>query len=221
MSVKESGPVLADELGPTRAAGDVVREAEELKHVPDPILPSDAEVESHNVSHLPFRSALRVSVAEDFHLVIAKSTRKRRRQNCLCGLRVLQATGRPSTCETAHPYPARALMADLDFKGYRRAILKSDQEPNIVALCDAVKNGWHGEIVPEASPKARARVTEKSNVLFNLCTDLPSKTSWSRNLELRWNPGVRCWLGWSSIVPTFSFFSTRVSRMMATLPICV
>ena len=27
------------------------------------------------------------------------------------------------------------------------------QEPSIVALCDAVKNGLHGEIVPEASPK--------------------------------------------------------------------
>ena len=43
-------------------------------------------------------------------------------------------------------------MADLYFMEYRRVILKSDQEPSIVALCDAVKNGWHGEILPEASP---------------------------------------------------------------------
>ena len=48
-------------------------------------------------------------------------------------------------------------MADLDFMGYRRVIFKSVQEPSIVALCDAVKNGWHGEIVPEASPKRESK----------------------------------------------------------------
>ena len=57
-----------------------------------------------------------------------------------------------------HPYPARALMADLDFMVYRRVILKSDQEPSIVDLCNAVKNGWHGEIVPEASSKGESKV---------------------------------------------------------------
>ena len=40
-----------------------------------------------------------------------------------------------------HPYPARALMADLDFMGFKRA----------------VKNGWHGETVPEASPKGESK----------------------------------------------------------------
>ena len=74
--------VRADEFGTTSADEDVVQEAEELKHVLAPILPSKAEVESHNVSHLPFRNwCSAVSVAEVFHLVIAKSTRKRRRQN--------------------------------------------------------------------------------------------------------------------------------------------
>ena len=28
---------------------------------------------------------------------------------------------------------------------------------SIVALCDAVKHGWHGEIVPEASPKGESK----------------------------------------------------------------
>ena len=64
VSVEESGPVRADEFGlvrveefgPTDADEDVVQEAEELEHVPAPILPSKAEVKSHNVSHLPFRS---------------------------------------------------------------------------------------------------------------------------------------------------------------------
>ena len=64
MNVEESGPLRADEFGrervdefdPRDADEDVVQEAEELMHVPAPILPSKAEVESHNVSHLPFRS---------------------------------------------------------------------------------------------------------------------------------------------------------------------
>ena len=49
-------------------------------------------------------------------------------------------------------------MADLDFMVHRGVILKSDQEPSIVALCDAVKNGWNGEIVPEAPPKGESKV---------------------------------------------------------------
>ena len=56
----------------TSADEDLVREAEELKHVPAPILLSYAEVERHNVSSEV--GALRVSVAEDFHLLIAEST---------------------------------------------------------------------------------------------------------------------------------------------------
>ena len=153
----------------------MVQEAQELKHVPAQILLSKAEVEAHNVSHLPFRSgALRVSVAEDSRLVVAKLTRKRRRQNrygqpedrAHDTLPVLIVRGRkskgiwshPVTSKgVVHPYPARALMDDLDFMRYRRVILKSDQEPSIVALCDAVKNGWHGEIVPEASPKGESK----------------------------------------------------------------
>ena len=62
VSVEESGPLRADEIGLVRvdkfgpADEDVVQEAEELKHVPAPTLPSKAELEAHNVSHLPFRS---------------------------------------------------------------------------------------------------------------------------------------------------------------------
>ena len=64
VNVEESGPVRADEFdpervgefGPTDADEDVVQEAEELKHVPGAILPSNAGVESHTVARLPFRS---------------------------------------------------------------------------------------------------------------------------------------------------------------------
>ena len=61
-SVEESGPVRADEFGPTDADEDVVQKAEELKHVPAAILPSKAEVEPHSVSHLQFRIWCRACV---------------------------------------------------------------------------------------------------------------------------------------------------------------
>ena len=71
-------------------------------------------------------------------------------------------------------------------------------------------------------PRARARAVEKLSVPFNLGTDWrgPSKTSWSRNLELRWSPEVRCWPGWLSVVPIFSCPLTIVSHTMATHPTC-
>ena len=56
-----------------------------------------------------------------------------------------------------HPYPARAPMADLDFMGFRRVILKSDQGPSIVTPSDAVKNCWYGEIVPWSVSQGRGQ----------------------------------------------------------------
>ena len=55
-SVEESGHVRVEEFGPTSVDEDVVQEAEVLKHVLAPVLPFKSELESHNVSHLPFRS---------------------------------------------------------------------------------------------------------------------------------------------------------------------
>ena len=118
-----------------------------------------------------------MSVGEAFHLVIAKFTRKWRRQNRYrLSLWIMGSLDNPKIEHIVrdrkskgiwshpvpskggtHPYPVRALMADLDFMGYKRVILKSNQEPSIVALCDAVKNGWHGDIVPEASPKGESK----------------------------------------------------------------
>ena len=45
------------------------------------------------------------------------------------------------------------MLNDLKETGYRRLILKSDQEPSIRALCTEVKNGFAGDIIPEAAPK--------------------------------------------------------------------
>ena len=77
-------------------------------------------------------------------------------------LPVLVVRERLSKCTWAHPVPSKGvehphgsakLLEDLNETGYRRVMLKSDQEPAIRALCDAVKNGFRGEVVPEKAPK--------------------------------------------------------------------
>ena len=84
-------------------------------------------------------------------------------------------------------YPASALVTDLGFMVHKRVILEPDQEPSVflpsVTLSRTVGTA---RLCLKRLPRARARATERSNVLFNLWTDLrgPSKTSWSNNLAL-------------------------------------
>ena len=39
----------------------------------------------------------------------------------------------------------------LDLLGHKRIILKSDNEPSLVALLNEVKDRWGGDIIPERS----------------------------------------------------------------------
>ena len=176
MRADESGLVRVDEF----ADEDMVQEAEELRHVPALVLPYDAEVEAHNVSHLPLRSWCSACVhgrglSLGHRRVDAKTKEAEQiptisvdhwffgqsEDRAHYTLPVLIVRDRKSKGIWSHPVPskgpARALVADLDFMVYKRVILKSDQEPSIVALCDTVKNGWHGEVVPEASPKDESK----------------------------------------------------------------
>ena len=57
---------------------------------------------------------------------------------------------------TEHFYPQAALLRDVKFLGYSRLVLKSDQEPSILALANAVKNTLTSNGVDcqlESSPK--------------------------------------------------------------------
>ena len=72
VSVEASVPMSVEEFAPTSAEEGVIQELQELKHVPAPVLPSKAEAEAHNVSHLPFRSWCSACVrGVDFHWAIA------------------------------------------------------------------------------------------------------------------------------------------------------
>ena len=52
-----------------------------------------------------------------------------------------------------HPWGYKQLLNDLNELGFKRLILKSDQEPAIKALCDRVKAEFSGDVVPENAPK--------------------------------------------------------------------
>ena len=86
-------------------------------------------------------------------------------------LPVLVAYDRKSKTIFAHPvphkglekdgkvdeYPVRVLVKDLDRLGYKRVNGKSDQEPAILAVCNAVKAMWKGEWVPERAPRGESK----------------------------------------------------------------
>ena len=96
-----------------------------------------------------------------------------------------------------HPYPAGALMADLDFMGTSGSSLSPIRSQALLPSVTLSRVVGMPKLYLKPLPRARARAMEKLSVQFNLCRDCrgPSKTSWIRNLELRWSPGVRCWLG--------------------------
>ena len=143
MRADEFDPERVDEFGPTSADEDVVQEAGELNHVLAPILPSKAEVESHNFSHLPFRSwcsacvrgrrlslghrkvDMKTKEAEQTPTVSVDSGFFEQLEDRAHGtLPVLIVRDRKSKVIWSHSVPskgvthplfARALMADLDF----------------------------------------------------------------------------------------------------------
>ena len=107
VSVEERGLVSVEEFGPTSADEDVAQEAEELKHVPAPVMLSKAE------AHLPCRSWCSACVrGRGFsfgHRKVDVKTKGAEQTPTVCGLRVLLATGKTehmphfqcSSCEIA------------------------------------------------------------------------------------------------------------------------
>ena len=130
------------------------QEAQEAKSISAPNRPTPDQ--SHNISHIPFRSWCP-------HCV-----RGRGRSHQHKRVPVLVARDRLSKAVfthlvpskgVEHYYPEAALIRDIKFLGYTELTLKSDQEPSILALGNAVKNtlsSMNIECTLEASPKGDA-----------------------------------------------------------------
>ena len=71
----------------------------------------------------------------------------------------------PVPCKgVEHPYPGKKLLEVLDTTGYKRVIMKSDNEPSIVALVKSVKDGWRGELMPEHPPRGESHAPSNGEV---------------------------------------------------------
>ena len=120
------------------------------------------------------------------------------------------------------PIRWKALMTDLDFMG-SESFSSKIRSHALLPCVTLSRNGWHGESVPEASPKGESksngevqRAIQSVRGLARTLNNFP----WRNSLESHWNLEVRCWPGWLSSVPIFPYSSTKVSRTMATRLAC-
>ena len=64
----------------------------------------------------------------------------------------------PVPCKgTEDPYALQIILKNLDETGYKKVILKSDQEPAIKALVEAAKIGWSQKRMMEKAPKGESK----------------------------------------------------------------
>ena len=149
-----------------------------------PLKPTPQEVEEHLVSHIPFRSwcssCVRGRGPSFRHVRVDHDSERLPTIAVDYGFLgdgsepasetpILVAKCRYTKFIWAIPVPSKgvenmhgstALLEAVKETGYRRLILKSDQEPSIIALCRSVRDGFHGDIVLENAPKESH---EKSN----------------------------------------------------------
>ena len=149
-----------------------------------PIKPTQKMIEDHSVSHLPFRSwcvhCVRGRAKSVGHFAQKESEKENQQVPTISmdygffgtenesdhehPVLILHDRESKERCShpvpskgIVHPYPAKAVVSFLNRLGYKKAILKSDQEPAIVALGRAVKNQWGGELLLEYSPKGESQ----------------------------------------------------------------
>ncbi|CAE7420072.1 RE2, partial [Symbiodinium sp. CCMP2592] len=153
-----------------------VDEGQSAQPLARPDRPTPEMIAAHEVSHVPYRSWCRACVAgrgrayqhkasgqESTVPVISMDYLYFNERSDGAGLPTIVLRDRHSKAIFSHllpckgttgsTHPERAILKDLEFLGYKKLVLKNDQEASIKALSLAVRNGFSGEIVPEESPK--------------------------------------------------------------------
>ncbi|CAE7627361.1 unnamed protein product [Symbiodinium sp. CCMP2592] len=153
-----------------------VDEGQSAQPLARPDRPTPEMIAAHEVSHVPHRSWCRACVAgrgrayqhkasgqESTVPVISMDYLYFNERTDGAGLPTIVLRDRHSKAIFSHllpckgttgsTHPERAILKDLEFLGYKKLVLKNDQEASIKALSLAVRNGFSGEIVPEESPK--------------------------------------------------------------------
>ena len=139
----------------------------------EPGAPSEKERKAHELTHLPYKSwcwicraargytgahvhadelsEIAIISADYFFMgesegpgCIAALIVKDCRTKSIIALAVLR--------KGKDPYVVQRFVQAISFFGYKRCIVRTDQEPSIVALVDEVRDSWTGELMHEKSP---------------------------------------------------------------------
>ena len=139
-------------------------EAQQAKPLASPCTPSSAEVEAHSLTHLPYRSwcvhcvrakgpaGAHKTKEEETEMIVPKlsidylfagQAKDKRPLTGLCFLdkksKRVSATLVPKKGTSESPYSAKWLAHQVEFPGYPRVIVKSDQEKSIIDLKKTAK----------------------------------------------------------------------------------
>ena len=198
------------------------------KALKTPFKPTQRMIDDHNISHIPFRDRCAACVrgrgksqkhrlqdkAEDLYPVISMDygffgTDEQVKEKDIGStkLPILVVKDRRSKAIWAHPVPEKGaedpyafncLVRDLDDTGYKRIILKDDQEPAIKAVGQAAKVKWKGEIVPEQSPKRESKsngeVERAVQEVQGMARTLKEALEQRLGAELRARTAILAWL---------------------------
>ena len=141
----------------------------------DPGEPTAEERRIHDITHLPYRSWCAECVAGrgvgfahtshealaedalpivgiDYHYMGAEGEEGTIPMVCLKDSHTKVVFDHVVTKKGVDKYMVKRVLTDLIFLGYRRLIMKSDQEPALVALTEEVQKEFHGNIIFERSP---------------------------------------------------------------------
>ena len=189
-----------------------------------PMLPSQSEIDEHNLTHLPFRNwcpfcirgrglssghfARRTvdeqqipTISVDYCFMGDSATRS-------ADLPVIVARDRRTKSVWAHPVPSKGvenpfganqLLKDLESTGYKRVILKGDQESSFQAMLQRVKNGFQGECVLEEAPveaheKANGEAERAIQMVQGMARTLKEFVEYHAEVELKADHPALTWL---------------------------
>ena len=150
---------------PRRAAAKTMR---------DPGEPTAEEIKRHNVTHLPYRSwcshcvrgrgvghphlSRKVrdegevpTIGADYHYMGTEGEEGTIPMLVIKDGYTKMIFDLVVTNKGANEYMVKRVKQILELLGYKKIILKSDQEASLVALLDKVAEDWAGEVIPERS----------------------------------------------------------------------
>ena len=146
----------------------------EAKPLPDPGAPTERERVQHSLTHLPFRSWCPICTSskgyghphrasEDISDIPITGMGysymgEQEEPGCAACLAITDQRSKAIVAivvprKGRDPYVEDRRVQAFNFMGYKRALVRSDQEPALCALIDDLKGSWSGEPMHERAPR--------------------------------------------------------------------